>query len=95
MRSMSASCARCSWEIPTLAFLRQFVHPETGPAIAQLAVLGLIFVAMSAAYTAVLAVGAGSFRRWLSRYRTIGRWQGKVIGSIYIGLGVRLAFEKR
>ena len=78
-----------------LAFLPQFVHPERGPAIAQFAVLGVIFVAMSAAYTSVLAAGAGSFRRWLSRYRTIGRWQGRIIGSIYFGLGVRLAFERR
>jgi len=78
-----------------LAFLPQFVHPENGPVIAQLATLGAVFVLMSAAYTTLIAVGAGSFGRWLARYRAIGRWQGKVIGSIYVGLGVRLALQER
>jgi len=34
-------------------------------------------------------------RGWLNRNRTIGRWQGKVIGSIYMALGVRLAFQQQ
>jgi threonine/homoserine/homoserine lactone efflux protein len=78
-----------------LAFLPQFVHPENGSAIAQFATLGAIFVTMSAAYTSLLAAGAGSLGRWLSRNRAIGRWQGKVIGTVYFGLGIRLALEKR
>jgi threonine/homoserine/homoserine lactone efflux protein len=78
-----------------LAFLPQFVRADDGPAIAQFAVLGGVFVAMSATYTSLLAAGAGSFGRWLRRHRAIGRWQGKVIGSIYVGIGVRLALEKR
>jgi threonine/homoserine/homoserine lactone efflux protein len=40
-------------------------------------------------------MGAGAFARWLSRYRGFARWQGKLIGTIYLGLGVRLALEKR
>jgi threonine/homoserine/homoserine lactone efflux protein len=78
-----------------LAFLPQFVHPENGPVIVQFAVLGVVFAIMSAAYTSLLAIGAGAFTRWLSRYRGFARWQGKVIGTIYLGLGVRLALEKR
>jgi len=78
-----------------LAFLPQFVHPENGPVIVQFAVLGVVFAIMSAAYTSLLAIGAGAFARWLSRYRGFARWQGKVIGTIYLGLGVRLALEKR
>ncbi len=78
-----------------LAFLPQFVHPENGPTVTKLAALGTVFVIMSAAYTSLIALGAGSFARWLSRHRAIGRWQGKVIGTIYVGLGVRLALQKR
>ena len=78
-----------------LAFLPQFVHPENGPAIAQFAWLGLIFVAMSAAYTSLIAVGAGALTPWLSRHRNVGRWQGKIIGTIYLGLSVRLALQER
>ena len=78
-----------------LAFLPQFVHPENGPAAPQLAVLGTVFVVMSAAYTSLIAAGAGSVGRWLRRFSAIGRLQGKVIGTLYIGLGIRLALQKK
>lgn len=78
-----------------LAFLPQFVHPDKGPAIPQFAVLGCVFVMMSAAYTSLLAACAGSFGQWLRRHRALARWQGKVIGTIYVGIGVRLALETR
>jgi threonine/homoserine/homoserine lactone efflux protein len=78
-----------------LAFLPQFVHPENGPAIMQFALLGLLFVAMSAAYTSLIAVAAGSFGGWLARHRRVMRWQGKVVGAIYLGLGIRLALQER
>ncbi len=78
-----------------LAFLPQFVRPEQGSSVAQLAVLGLIFVAMSAAYTALIALAAGHVADWLARHRGIGRWQGRVIGTIYLALGIRLALQER
>ncbi len=78
-----------------LAFLPQFVHPRHGPAIIQLATLGLIFVGMSAAYSSLVALCAGSFGRWLRRHRSIGRWQNRIVGTIYLGLGLRLAMESR
>jgi threonine/homoserine/homoserine lactone efflux protein len=78
-----------------LSFLPQFVRPENGRVVLQFAALGFIFVALSAAWTSMVAVAAGSFGRWLRRHRGIGRWQGKVVGSIYIGLGVRLALQER
>jgi threonine/homoserine/homoserine lactone efflux protein len=78
-----------------LAFLPQFIHPESGSVIGQFALLGIIFVALSICVTSALAISAGSVRGWLNRNRTIGRWQGKVIGSIYMALGVRLAFQQQ
>lgn len=78
-----------------LAFLPQFVHSERGSAVIQFAVLGLIFVGMSAIYTSLIAVVASSFGRWLARHRGIGRWQGKIVGTIFLGLGVRLAIQER
>jgi threonine/homoserine/homoserine lactone efflux protein len=77
-----------------LAFLPQFVDPGHGP-VAQLATLGLVFVGMSAVYTALLALAAGSIGQWLKRHRSIGRWQGRVVGTIYLALGVRLALQER
>jgi threonine/homoserine/homoserine lactone efflux protein len=60
-----------------LSFLPQFVRPESGSPVTQLAVLGLIFVAMSAGYTSLIALGAGSLARWLARHPGIGRWQAR------------------
>jgi len=77
-----------------LAFLPQFVDPGHGP-VAQLATLGLVFVGMSAVYTALLALAAGSIGQWLKHHRSIGRWQGRVVGTIYLALGVRLALQER
>jgi threonine/homoserine/homoserine lactone efflux protein len=78
-----------------LAFLPQFVRTEHGSIVGQFAVLGLVFVAMSAAYTSLLALAAGQISPWLKRHHSIGRWQGRVVGTIYIALGVRLAFQER
>src|SRR5580700_8405625 len=78
-----------------LSFLPQFVRPESGSVVAQLTLLGLIFVALSGAYTSLIAIGAGGFARWLARHPGIGRWQGKLVGSIYLALGIRLALQER
>jgi threonine/homoserine/homoserine lactone efflux protein len=78
-----------------LAFLPQFVHPDHGSVLSQLAALGLIFVIMSAAYTSMIALAAERVSRGLSRHRRVGRWQGRVIGTIYIALGIRLAIQER
>jgi threonine/homoserine/homoserine lactone efflux protein len=78
-----------------LAFLPQFVRTEHGSIVGQFAVLGLVFVAMSAVYTSLLALAAGRISPWLKRHHSIGRWQGRVVGTIYIALGVRLAFQER
>jgi threonine/homoserine/homoserine lactone efflux protein len=55
--------------------------------------LGIAY--LSAVYTSLIAFGAGSFARWLAQHRRIGRWQGKVVGGIYLGLGVKLALQER
>jgi threonine/homoserine/homoserine lactone efflux protein len=78
-----------------LAFLPQFVRPEHGMAVLQFAMLGLIFAAMSIVYTVLLAIGASKVGGWLRRHRGIGRWQGRVVGTIYLALGARLAFQQQ
>ncbi|WFS04287.1 LysE family translocator [Rhizobium tumorigenes] len=78
-----------------LAFLPQFITSEHGAVVSQFAILGLTFAVMSALYTSILAVAAGSVSGWISGHRQIGKWQGKIIGSIYLTLGARLAVQHR
>jgi len=78
-----------------LAFLPQFVRPAKGGVAWQLFELGGVEVAMSIVYTSLIACAAGAVGRWLIRHPGIGRWQGKVIGTIYVGLGLKLAAQQR
>ncbi|MFM1653091.1 LysE family translocator [Brevibacillus sp. B_LB10_24] len=78
-----------------LAFLPQFVHPEHGAPFTQFMVLGLIFVLLSVIYTTFIAVSVRFLGRLIKRISWIGRWSGKLVGLIYIGLGLKVAFQSR
>jgi len=78
-----------------LAFLPQFVRPENGTVMFQLAVLGIVFVVLGLFSTVVFAVSAGRLGAFLRRNPTVLKWQGKVVGGIYCALGVRLALQQR
>ncbi|BCG81471.1 LysE family translocator [Mesorhizobium sp. 113-3-3] len=78
-----------------LAFLPQFVRPENGTVMLQLAVLGIVFVVLGLFSTVVFAVSAGRLGSFLRRNQTVMKWQGKVVGGIYCALGVRLALQQR
>lgn len=78
-----------------LAFLPQFVAPERGSVALQLAVLGVLFVALGFLSTLVFAVTAGALGGFLRRNRAIVRWQPKVVGGVYCALGARLALQER
>lgn len=78
-----------------LAFLPQFTRPEEGSIITQLLILGLTFVLLSILYTTFIAMVAGSVSQWLSENQTFSRWQGKVIGVVYVGLGVHMALQSQ
>ena len=78
-----------------LAFLPQFVRPEHGAITVQLAILGIVFVLLGLVSTVVFAVGAGRLGNLLRRHPTVVKWQGKVVGTIYCAVGVRLALQER
>lgn len=78
-----------------LAFLPQFVRPEHGSTALQLATLGAVFVLLGFVSTIVFAVGAGRLGYLLRRHPAVVKWQGKVVGTIYCAVGVRLALQER
>lgn len=78
-----------------LAFLPQFVKPENGAVIIQLSILGGLFALIGFFSTIVFAVSAGSLGNFLRRNPKVLKWQGKIVGSIYCTLGIRLALQER
>ena len=77
-----------------LAFLPQFVDPD-GSTRGQLAVLGLLFVAIALATDLVWALVAGTAGAMLRRSRTFLRLQRYVSGTIFVGLGALAAATGR
>jgi len=77
-----------------LAFLPQFVHPESGPVFSQFLFLGLIFFAMSLAYTCLLTLTIDALKGVLKKLAWLAPWQGKITGSIFIALGLKVAAQK-
>ncbi|MGM0919620.1 MAG: LysE family translocator [Bacillota bacterium] len=77
-----------------LAFLPQFVRSDGYPVTIQLLMLGLTFVLMSIIYTTFIAfltsIIGGKF---LAKTNQSSNWIGKVAGLVYIGLGLKLAFQ--
>lgn len=78
-----------------LSFLPQFVNPGSGSSILQFIILGLIFVLLSAIYTTVLAMSIPLLGGIVKRVSWMGRWSGKIVGSIYIGIGLKVAMQSR
>ncbi|GAB2460778.1 MAG: LysE family translocator [Comamonas sp.] len=105
--ALPVSPAKAFWQaIPTellnpktalffLAFMPQFVHPEQGSAFVQFMALGLIFVVLSALYTTALACSVRLLGRCVRRLSWLARWQGKIVGSIFITLGLKVAAQSR
>lgn len=78
-----------------LAFLPQFVHPELGASVMQFLVLGLIFVILGFGYTTLIALSIRPLGHLVKRISWLGRWSGKIVGSVYIILGLKVALQQR
>ncbi|WP_431809123.1 LysE family translocator [Brevibacillus agri] len=78
-----------------LAFLPQFVHPERGASVMQFVVLGLIFSILGFFYTSLIALYVRPLGHLVRRISWIGRWSGKMIGSVYILLGLKVALQQK
>lgn len=79
-----------------LAFLPQFVHKGGGPIVGQLLTLGLTFVLMSILYTTSLVFLVSAFDGFNFPGKSLfKRYQGKVVGTIFIGLAMKLALQSQ
>jgi threonine/homoserine/homoserine lactone efflux protein len=78
-----------------LAFLPQFVDPESGSVTPQILVLGLVFVVLAVCSDAVWALAAGTASARLRDSRSYLAVQRYVSGGVFVGLGVVAALAKR
>lgn len=77
------------------AFLPQFVLPgATHPTLAVF-VLGLLFAALTFAVKGPVGFFSGMLSGWLRSRPGALTWLYRLSGAILVGLGVRLAFERR
>jgi len=77
------------------AFLPQFVAPNATHPTLSIFVLGLAFAALTFAVKAPIGLFAGALSGQLRARPAALRWLFRSSGAILVGLGVRLAFERR
>ena len=75
------------------AFLPQFIDPDAGWVPGQIALLGLVFIAVAFASDCAYALAAGTAGRWLRDSRGYLRVQRWVSGSVFVGLGLATALS--
>lgn len=70
------------------AFLPQFVQVERGAIPAQIFLLGGVLITVGLVSDAAYALAAGRAATWLQTRSSLSRWQGRVAGVVYLGLGL-------
>ena len=78
-----------------MAFLPQFVDPALGFVPGQLVLLGFLVIGVAIVVETAYVIAAARLTGTLRRHPAIGVWLDRVLGTVLIGLGVRLAFQQR
>jgi len=78
----------------TVAFLPQFVNPALGHVWLQFAVLGVVLIVLEFLVDGTVGVLAGRIGDWLRHRHAARRRLNVAVGSLFIGLGLRLAAER-
>jgi len=77
------------------AFLPQFVVPGAAHPTLSVFVLGLVFAGLTFLVKGPVGLGAGLLSGWLRSRPKALAWLYRTSGAVLIGLGVKLAFERR
>lgn len=78
----------------TIAFLPQFIDPKLGQVWLQFVILGAILVLLEFVVDGMVGVLAGRIGGWLRRRADVRRRVDMATGTVFIGLGVRLAVDR-
>jgi threonine/homoserine/homoserine lactone efflux protein len=77
------------------AFLPQFVSPAAQHPTLTIFALGLAFAALTFLVKAPVALSASALSGWLRSRPGVLTWVYRSSGTILVGLGIKLAFERR
>lgn len=78
-----------------VSFFPQFVSAGTDRKALAFLALGVVFVLMSTVWNSFVAWVAGSVTRRFSGKPGVRKWLDRVVGSAFVGLGVKLATASR
>lgn len=78
-----------------LAFLPQFVPTESADPTITVFVLGLAFAALTFMVKGPVGLAAGALSSWLRSRPAVQQWIHRLSGIVLIGLGARLALQRR
>jgi len=78
-----------------VSFFPQFVSVGSAHKTLAFLVLGGVFVMMSTIWNSLVAWIAGTVTRRIGQKPSLRRWIDRVVGSAFIGLGIRLATAHR
>lgn len=77
------------------AFLPQFVAPGAAHPTLAVFVLGLVFAGLTFLVKGPVGLGAGMLSGWLREHPRTLAWVYRSSGAVLIGLGIKLASERR
>jgi threonine/homoserine/homoserine lactone efflux protein len=77
-----------------LAFLPQFIQPQRGSVALQIIVLGLIFDVGGTLVNLVVAQAGGRIGEAIQRHSGLSRLQKWFTGTMFIGLGMKVALKR-
>lgn len=77
-----------------LAFLPQFVDPQSTSRIASFLFLGAVFIFNGTLWCLVLVWGADAMALRLRNSPSAGAWLTRATGAVFIGLGAKLATSR-
>ncbi len=77
-----------------MAFLPQFVRPGHGAVSLQLLGLGLLVIGVAIVVDSSFVLAAGRTTSYFRRHPKASVWLDRLLGSMFIGLGIRLALAE-
>lgn len=78
-----------------MAFLPQFVRPGHGSELIQLVMLGTLVICVAIVVETCLVLAASKATNFFRANPTASVWLDRVLGSVLIGLGIRLALSEQ